>query len=364
MKLSRRTFISSVAAASVQSTNVLAKSAVLTHTSPSTTKGFLRNDGYILPPSIKEGATIAVTAPASGVKRDELDSGIEFLKQLGIKVVLGKCIYRNNGFLSAPDEQRAAEFMEFIERSDVDGIMCARGGYGVMRILPMLNFDTIRNNPKPVIGYSDITALLIAILNKSKVISYHGPVCSSEFDTITTTSFIQSLITNKQSPDPMSPPIQQIVYQDSGFDVIANGQGAGKLVGGNLTMICSTLGTPYEIDTKDSILFLEDVSEEPYKIDRMLTQLWLAGKLDYVSGIALGVFKNCDPYRRGDKSKNEDLPAALREVFESRLGMLKAPVVSGLPFGHVKSKLTLPLGVNALLDAESKSLSFMEPSVS
>lgn len=326
------------------------------------TRGSIRDDDFILPPSLQGGMRVGITAPASGVSRSELDSGIEFLKSLDLNVVLGKCLYKNNGFLSAPDEQRATEFMDFIQRPDIDAILCARGGYGVMRMLPMLNYETIRNNPKIIMGYSDITALLIAIHNRSRVITYHGPVCSSEFDTITSSSFIKTVISNKADLYTSSAPADTPAYRDSSYDVIYTGKAQGRLTGGNLTMVCSTLGTPFEIDTKGCILFLEDVSEEPYKIDRMLTQLWLAGKLNQVAGIVLGVFKHCDPYRNTERQR-DDMTSALRDVFESRFASLRVPVMAGLPIGHIRSKLTLPLGVMASMNTEDMSFSLIEPSV-
>lgn len=314
----------------------------------------------VLPPALKKGSVVAITAPASGINPGEIQDGIDALRANGCEVVIGKAINKKYGYLSAPDQERAAEFMEFIERPDINCILCARGGYGVMRILPMLDFGAIKKNPKIIIGYSDITALLIAIYNQTKIVTFHGPVASSTFDTFTLNYFLKTLFEptaslqdNQQAVHPA------ITFSDSHLLTLTDGTARGKLVGGNLAMIVSTLGTPYEIDTTGAILFLEEVSEEPYKIDRMLTQLWLAGKLQHCAGIALGQFKNCEATSRS----GFDLSFSLQQVLEARIQSLGIPAMYGLPFGHVKSKMTLPIGVQAELNATDKTFTIVEPSV-
>ncbi|MES2766529.1 MAG: LD-carboxypeptidase [Bacteroidota bacterium] len=310
-----------------------------------------------LPAGLHAGSTVAITAPAGPVSLKELKDGIAVLKKYGCKVEIGKSVQNPNRhpYLSAPDEFRAEEFMGFIERKDVDCILCARGGYGVMRILPMLDFEKIRQNPKIIIGYSDITALLIAVTQISNVVTFHGPVASSVFNEFTLNYFSKTLF----APEGISAPFKNIEYFGKGLLTINEGTARGRLTGGNLAMIVSTLGTPYEIDTKDKILFLEEIEEEPYKIDRMLTQLWLAGKLQEAAGIALGVFTKCDePKRRRSRTGS-----ALQDVLTARIKPLKIPCVYGLPFGHVVDKLTLPLGIAAELNATAKTFTVIEPSV-
>lgn len=316
----------------------------------------------ILPPALKRGSVVAITAPASGINLGEIQDGIEILRANGCEVVVGKAIYKKYGYLSAPDQERAAELMEFIERPDINCILCARGGYGVMRILPMLDFSAIKKNPKIIIGYSDITALLIAIYNQTKIVTFHGPVASSTFDAFTLDYLLKTLFVpksnehNEQIPALSFPPI---TYSDSRLITLTEGTARGQLVGGNLAMIVSTLGTPYEIETKGAILFLEEISEEPYKIDRMLTQMWLAGKFQHCAGIALGQFKNCEATSRS----GFDISFTLQQVLESRIQSLGIPAVYGLPFGHVKSKMTLPIGVQAELNATDKTFTIIERSV-
>lgn len=315
----------------------------------------------LLPPALKKGSTIGITAPASGVDNGEIQEGIALLKASGYSIVLGNTLTRKFGYLSAPDTERAAEFMEFVERPDIDCILCARGGYGVMRILPMLDFGVIRSNPKIIIGYSDITALLVAITKLSNVITYHGPVASSTFDSFTVDYFKKALCkpiaeSSEQVPSTEFTPIS---FSDSRMTTLTDGVAKGRLTGGNLSMIVATLGTPYEIDTKDSLLFLEDIAEEPYRIDRMLTQLWLAGKLQQCSGIILGQFKNCEAKR----IPGFEVSFSLQEVLQSRITSLGIPAVYGLPIGHVKSKMTIPLGVMAELNAAGKSFTILESPV-
>jgi muramoyltetrapeptide carboxypeptidase len=322
-------------------------------------KGF---SASLLPPALKKGSTIGITAPASGVDNGELQEGISLLKANGFNIVIGNTITRKYGYLSAPDAERASEFMEFIERKDIDCILCARGGYGVMRILPMLDFSMIQQNPKIIIGYSDITALLVAINRLSNLVTFHGPVASSTFDPFTVDYFNKTLCSNQLiqqdaiSKDNVASSFAPITYSDSKIITINSGVARGTLTGGNLSMIVSTLGTPYEIDTKNALLFLEDIAEEPYKIDRMLTQLWLAGKLQQCTGIVLGQFKNCEAQR----ITGFEVSFSLIQVLESRIKSLGIPAVYGLPIGHVKSKMTLPLGVNAELNSVDKTFTILE----
>jgi muramoyltetrapeptide carboxypeptidase len=321
--------------------------------------GFKTYDSLILPAALHAGSTVAITAPAGPVSLKEIRDGVAVLKKYGCKVEIGKSVQSSERlpYLSAPDNVRASEFMEFIERKDIDAILCARGGYGVMRFLPMLDFEKIRQNPKIIVGYSDITALLIAITRHSRLVTFHGPVASSTFNEFTLNYFSKTLF----APEGITAPFKNIEYSGKNLLTINEGVARGRLTGGNLAMVVSTLGTPYEINTKDKILFLEEIEEEPYKIDRMLTQLWLAGKLQEASGIALGIFTNCDEPR--SRRSRAPQTSALRNVLESRLKPLKIPAVYGLPFGHVKDKMTLPLGVTAELDATNKTFTVIEPSV-
>jgi muramoyltetrapeptide carboxypeptidase len=322
-------------------------------------RSFIRPDELILPASLKKGSTIAVTAPASGVNRAELESGLQFLRNQGFHLELGKHVGSTANYLAASDKARADEFNDFARRSDIDAIICARGGYGVSRILPDIDYAAIRANPKIIMGYSDITALLVAIYERSRIVTYHGPVCSSSFDDTTKSSFVQ--VTMGNSLDENLGSGTTVVYSSDDLEVLHGGCAEARLVGGNLATICSTLGTPFEIDTRGAIFFLEDIAEEPYRIDRMLTQLWLSGKFDDVRGVVLGVFKSCEGIRRSPHTPT--MSPSLKQVFKNRFTTMNVPVLSGLPFGHIKSKLTLPIGVRAKVDCSSKTFSLLEASV-
>ncbi len=313
----------------------------------------------ILPPSLVPGSKVAILAPASGVDKSDLKSGVKALTKLGCIIEYGDSIYRRNGYLADTDEARAAEFMEFIQRDDIDAIICARGGYGVMRILPLLDFDVIRAHPKIIVGYSDITALVNAIWEHAGVVAFHGPVASSTFDSFTTEYFKHVLYGESSTSVRDSEEFNGVVFSERRLVTLHEGTASGKLIGGNLTLLVSTLGTPFEIDTTDAVLFLEEISEEPYRIDRMLTQLWLAGKLQTCKAIAIGRFKNCEH----SSNPSYKYSPSLEEVLTTRIRSLGVPAVYGLPIGHIRSKITVPVGVQATLNADDGILTIDEPSV-
>lgn len=306
----------------------------------------------IYPTSLKSGSVVAVTAPASPTNMWEIHNGINFFQKMGCKIISGKSVNERQykyKYFSASDEERAKEFMDFIQDKSVDCILCARGGYGSMRILPLLDFNIIRQNPKIIIGFSDITILINSILKRSDVVTFHGAVASSYFQQASV-DVIKKIIFNNSKFSPI-----KITFPT--VQTLASGVTEGLLVGGNLTMIISTLGTPYEIDTKGKIFLIEEVQEEPYKIDKMLSHLWLAGKLQESAGIVVGYIKNIDAKR----NFFPDYSFTIREVFESRIKPLNIPAIMGLPFGHFDNKLMLPLGAKAELNASLKTLTLLEP---
>ncbi|MFC2130851.1 LD-carboxypeptidase [Bacteroidota bacterium] len=309
----------------------------------------------ILPAGLKQASKIAIVAPASHASSWELRSMMKTMNNLGIEVEIGDTIKNysvNTKYFSAPDEVRAKELMDYIERDDINAIMTCRGGYGVLRILDMLNFKTICENPKIIIGFSDITALLNAVYQKCNIVTYHGPVGISSFNSITLKSF-EDILLHKDD-------FKEITYTDSRINTINNGIATGRLIGGNLTMLASTLGSPYEIETESKILFIEEVSEDPYKIDRMLTQLHLSKKLQDCAGIMFGHYPTLDK----KYYFYPNLSYTAREVIESRLKQLNIPAVIGIPIGHIEDKWTMPIGVLAELDADKKEIKILEQTVS
>lgn len=324
------------------------------------------NDGRILsakkqtkPKRLKKGDTIALVTPGSYITEQEKLESINNIQSLGFNVVYTDRLMRKNGYFSAVDEERAADLNEMFERKDVQAIMCARGGYGCARILPYLDYDLIEDNPKVLIGFSDVTALQYAIYKNSGLVTFHGPVSISTFSSFSVKNF-ESVLVNPTFELELVNSANGNNYNPYGITVISEGIAEGELVGGNLSICVSLIGTEYDIDYSDKIIFLEEFIEEPYRIDRMLTQMIQAGKFENAAGIALGVFKLCEP----DKSN----PAfqgsfSLLEVLHDRLGNLGIPVIYGLSFGHVADKFTLPFGGRAELNTETKKLKLLEAAV-
>jgi muramoyltetrapeptide carboxypeptidase len=245
------------------------------------------------------------------------------------------------------------------ERDDVKGIVCARGGYGCTRILPLLNYDLIRKNPKVLIGYSDVTALLYGLYQKVGLVSFHGPVGISTFNDYSVDSFKKVLM------DPDS--ITLFKNLTSGYDenvygvtTIVKGKGKGRLVGGNLSIMVSLIGTEYDLDYAGKIIFIEEIGEEPYRIDRMLTQMIQARKFENAAGVMMGIFRKCE-VKEEDASFSKSFN--LMEVLKDRLSSLKIPVVYGMSFGHVKDKFTIPFGALAELNADKQTFALLEKAV-
>ncbi len=306
----------------------------------------------ILPPRLKKGDTIGLIAPGSFINEDELQESVNNLENLGYKVKYSEKILSRYGYLGGADKIRAEEINNMFSDNSVDGIVCARGGYGCARILDMIDYNLIRKNPKVLTGYSDITALLYAIYSQTGLVCFHGPVGISTFNEFSTNYFTRALSgASSETELVSSAEDQKDIY------TIKSGRAEGILAGGNLSIVVSLMGTKYDIDPTGKILFLEEIGEEPYRIDRMLTQLILSGNLKNAAGIALGRFRKCDP-KEEDKSS-----FSLKEVLYDRLYELGIPVIYGLSFGHVTDKFTLPVGTKARLDTGRKKITLLDYSV-
>lgn len=306
-----------------------------------------------LPLPLKQGSTVAFTAPASPAGVGEVRIAAKYFEKIGCKTIIGQTAAKPNysyRYFSESEDFRANEFMDLIRNTDIDAIVCARGGYGVMRILEKIDYDEIARNPKIIMGFSDITALLNAVYKLSKVVTYHGPVAASTFTNYTIEKMQEVLFASKALP---------IVVQAKNPVVINGGVAKGKLVGGNLRMVISAMGTPYEPDMQGAILFLEEVSEHPYQIDRMLTQLRMSGKLAQTKGIVFGIFDDLN--RRKPFFPNYSF--TIKEVIQQIIEPLGVPCFIGLPFGHVKDKATLPIGIKAEIDADKGTLYILEQPV-
>lgn len=304
----------------------------------------------IKPKRLYPGDTIGVIAPASPGDLDLSIAGVSWLGEQGFRVRLGMHVEQKWGYLAGSDNQRAADINAMFASPDIDGIVCLRGGYGTMRILDLLDYDCIRSHPKVFVGYSDITALHLSIGQRTGLITFHGPMVASDMgkglSDYTWDYFSRAITCSKPLGAVTNPP------HLCSPEFIVPGRAQGYLTGGNLSLIVSTLGTPYEIDTCGKILCLEEVSEVPYRMDRMLTQLLLAGKLQDAAGIIIAVCANCD--------MDDPTDFTLEEVLRDRLGGLNKPVLYNLHFGHTEEKATLPMGVMAILDSERGGLEVIE----
>ena len=321
----------------------------------------------IKPPRLNYGDTVGIIAPASAPPDPKaIDRSIEVLERLGFKPKLARNARKRWGFLAGSDRERAGDLMKMFLDRKVNAIICVRGGYGTARLLPLLDYDQIRANPKILVGYSDITSLHCAFLVKANLISFHGPMLNSDFikddlPEFTLQSFLRMLMEAKPAGSVRGRSnVEGRRKKTEDVSVTRGGRTSGQLIGGNLSLICTTLATPYQPNFKNRILFLEDLDEVPYRFDRMLTHLLNAGLLQQVAGIAIGTNKDCiDPKAKGCKEYRQ----TMEDVFKERLAALKVPVVLGLPFGHVALNATLPVGVRATLDGVKGDLIIEESAV-
>jgi muramoyltetrapeptide carboxypeptidase len=314
----------------------------------------------IKPERLDPGDAIGIVSPASPPADPTIvDRGAGALEGLGFKVILAPNVRNRRGFLAGSDRERAADLMGMFADPRIKAMLCVRGGYGCARILPLLDYRFIRANPKILIGYSDITSLHCALLSQANLVTFHGPTLNAGFIKPNPAPFAwRSLVRTL-----MQPAVPGSIcdgYNRKTISVVRRGSASGRLVGGNLSLICTTVGTPYQPSFKKKILFLEDIDEAPYRFDRMLTHLLNAGVLQQVAGIAVGLNNNCvDAKAKGSTEYRQTVDDVLKE----RLSPLKVPIVTGLPFGHAPLNATLPVGVRAKLDGVKGDLVITEPGV-
>ncbi len=305
----------------------------------------------IKPPALKPGDTIAITSPAGAVwDPAQVETFSTILKGFGFKIVLGKTLNEKFGYFAGTDELRANELNTFFADPSIKGIFCMKGGWGCARLLDKLDFKLIEKNPKVIIGFSDITTLLIAITAKTGLITFHGPVGNSGWNNWTSDVFKNVTMNPHKLNVFMNPTNEDTIV------TINSGRASGDLMGGNLTVIASLMGTLYLPEWKDKILFLEEVKEEPYSIDRMLTQLKLCGVLDQISGFVFGKCAKC-------LAEEPQKAFTFHEVILQHLKPLGIPAFYGAMIGHIENKLTVPLGIRATIDADKGSISLEESSV-
>lgn len=296
------------------------------------------------PSHLSKGDTVGIIAPAGPVDEEKLKRAIPFLESLGLHVRVGEHVYKNNGFIAGTDKERINDFHEMIADPSIKAVFCARGGYGTGRIASELDYELIRTHPKIFWGYSDITYLHTAIRQQTGLITFHGPmiasdVSSEQFDEQSAHSFKQLFSPNAITYDETISPLR----------VISEGKVTGNLVGGNLSVFMSTLGTPYEINVKDCILLIEDIGEDPYQVDGLCNQLKQSGKLDEVAGIVIGDFRS----RTLDQSVRSE---EFYFIFEHYFSHINKPVIAGFQIGHCFPNIGIPLGSRATLSSEPINL--------
>lgn len=312
----------------------------------------------IKPKRLYSGQTVGLIAPAGQGEDDEqIDAAIETIASLGFQVKPGRFLRARHAYFAGTDAERAADVNAMFVDREVAGIFALRGGYGCSRLLPLLDYEAIRQHPKLLCGYSDVTTILNAITCKAGLITFHGPIADQSYTPYTVAEF-QKITLSPRSPvslaqPPSFSPQPGRVQRQNRLTTLMTGKAQGRLVGGNLTLLSHLAGTPYMPDLAGAILFLEDVHEAVYRIDRMLTQLWLSGQLAQVAGIAFGKFTDCA------RSGGVSLASVLRE----RCQTLRIPAVCGLMIGHVADMATIPIGCRAELDADKGTLMLLEQAV-
>ncbi|AND37838.1 S66 peptidase family protein [Cytobacillus oceanisediminis] len=295
------------------------------------------------PQRLEKGDAIGIIAPASPPNQENLKRSLAFLDELGVKVKMGDHVTDQYGYLAGNDEDRLADLHKMFLDKEVKAIICAGGGYGTGRIASQIDYSLIKENPKIFWGYSDITFLHTAIRQQTGLVTFHGPMLASDI--------------GKEDADPLSKQYFNQLFEPvtldypegiSNLETMVSGRASGVLTGGNLSLLASTIGTPYEIDTKDKLVLIEDINEEPRAVDRMLNQLHMAGKLEDAAGFIIGDFNNCVPER--------ELSLELDEVLDTYIKRVNKPAVKGFNIGHCSPHISVPLGVMAELDAAGKKL--------
>lgn len=361
MMKSRRAFLEEVSFASLIAGFPLSAQAALS-------KYAEKPPDPVFPKALKPGMTVALVAPSSPAFDPEHNAvAAEVVTAMGFKPKLFPHAGEATKYLAGPDADRAADLNAAFADSSVDAVFCLRGGYGASRILPLLDYEMMKKNPKVLIGYSDITALLNAIHRLTGLVTFHGPI-GGEMQTDYTYAAFKKVLYETQAagriadPPPFRGKSELSLDVENRIGLISPGKAKGRLVGGNISVFSTLVGTPFEPDLKGRILFLEEVGEDPYRIDRWLTQFLLTGKLAGLAGIALGRFHECGP--KDYKPSFGGMGTwTWQEVCADRLGKLGIPVIANLVFGHIPDKATLPLGVMAELDGDAGTLSLLEPAV-
>jgi muramoyltetrapeptide carboxypeptidase len=294
------------------------------------------------PTKLKQGDKIGIIAPAGPVLQTELQNGIQLIESFGHEVVLSSHLFDKQGYLAGEDNARLEDIHTMFTDDSVKAVFCARGGYGTLRILDRINYDILRENPKIFVGYSDITALLLAIHKETGVVTFHGPVIKELTQRrIGNLESFLNLVSNDRLPD----------LELAGGRILKPGKATGTLMGGNLSLICHLMGSPYMPSLKGAVLFIEETGEDLYRVDRLLTHLRLSGILAESAGLIAGAFEGC-----GDR-------ADIERLLSDMVSGLDIPVLTGLPVGHGLLNITLPIGLPTTIDSETMTVKILESCV-
>ena len=306
----------------------------------------------VLAARLQPGITVGLIAPASrGLDPEDMLFAQDVVTSLGFEVKLGQHLFDRWGYFAGTDEARAADLNAMFTDPKVDAIFCARGGYGASRLLPLLDYTSIARNPKILLGYSDITALHLAINRLTGLITFHGPIATQTFSDYTLAAFQQTLMQVPRFQILAGPVKTDLIpgqiERHQRLRTLRGGKAEGHLIGGNLSLITHLLGSPYAPHFQGAILFIEDVDEAPYRVDRMLTALSLNGVFDQITGLVIGNFSHSRPFAPS---------FSMSEVMTNQVKNLKIPVLKGLMIGHIKDQATLPIGARVSLDADRQQL--------
>ncbi len=304
------------------------------------------------PAKLKKGDTVGILSPASKPKDEtKIDNGIKYLESLGYRVKEGKSVRKSYGYLAGTDEERVQDLHDMFNDKSIKAIFCTRGGYGTPRLLNKINYNIIKKNPKIFVGYSDITALQMAFFKKAGLVTFSGPMTAVEMndkiDPFTEENF-WAMVTSSAKYGVLKNP------DNEKFESINTGSATGRLIGGNLSLILSTFGTPYCPLFNDSILIFEDVDEEPYRVDRYLSQLANGKVFEQMKGMIIASMTDCGPTERTQPT------LTLEQVLSDYFKEIKVPVITNLVYGHISRKNTIPFGIKARIDAKTKEIKILE----
>jgi muramoyltetrapeptide carboxypeptidase len=311
----------------------------------------------VKPKALKPGDTVGLITPSSYVFDTwRIDLAAARLEaSLGVKCKTGRFVKSRHGYMAGTEKERLEDLHAMFADRSVAGVFCLEGGYGTERLLSGIDYELLRRNPKILLGYSDITGLHLAISRRAGLVTFHGPVALGSMPSWSLASLKKALFAPEPIGDLANPPEDDQNWPAFPLHTVSPGKARGAIAGGNLTLVSTTMGTPYEIEARGKILFLEDTGEAPYRVDRMLTQLKLAGKLQEAAGIVWGTCTECTPAK-----SSFEVNLSMSDLLDEILGDLGKPVLSGLVFGHTKEKATIPIGVEAELDAGAKKVAIVE----